>query len=89
MIRKAIEHLEIFKKEENENGHFTATSNLLIRLLEEIEELLNLRKSHSDSVTISAMKEINQKWIAICKRESSLSKEGFSRFIKDKTGINL
>jgi len=87
-MKKAIEHYEIFKKNEKDSDHFTATKHLILSLLEEVKEIKEKRNSNSDATMISILKEIDMKWRSICGREKTLAKEGFAEFLKSK-GIKI
>lgn len=87
-MKKAIEHYEIFKKNEKDSDHFTATKHLILSLLKEVKEIKEKRNSNSDATMISILKEIDMKWRSICNKESSLEKEGFYRYM-ESVGIKI
>lgn len=78
---KAKEHYAKYAEEVKRFGPELATSNMVMRLFEETQELIKIRNCIRPSAVISVHKEICNKWNAICKFDQALQKDGLMELL--------
>lgn len=81
---KAKEYLERFEKVSKEFGDREATLDLMNGFLREIATLTEVRKVQSNSAMLSILRELNQKWNALCRLDEHkrFKSGGFIKLVK-------
>lgn len=83
---KAKEYLEKFDKDSAELGDREATLNLMNSFLKEIATLTEVRRVQSNSGMLSILRELNQKWNALCRldKHTRFKKGGFIKLVRHR-----
>jgi len=83
---KAKEYLERFEKVSEEFGDREATLDLMNGFLREIATLTEVRRVHSNAAMLSILRELNQKWDALCRldKHTRFKKGGFIKLVRHK-----
>ena len=74
---KAKELYAQYLKDLEKTDRAEATYKLLMTMSKEIEQLSNIRRSHTEEGLASIFDEQNRKWNAICKLDNSFKRNGF------------
>ena len=83
---KAKEYLEKFDKEIQELGDRQATTNLVNMLISEIADMMKTRHVESEGAMVSILRELNQKWNALCRMDEKkrFRPDGFIKYVKHR-----
>lgn len=65
--RDYFEKYDTLIMEEQKNGEIGTTKKLLLEMSDEVTAVCKQRKAVKDEAVIAVLKEINQKWNAICR----------------------
>ena len=65
--RDYFEKYDTLIMEEQKNGEIGTTKKLLLEMSDEVTVVCKQRKAVKDEAVIAVLKEINQKWNAICR----------------------
>ena len=81
---KAKEYLAKFDADCWDTDEKTAAYNLILEFMEELPSLLKMRNAKSNGATKAIIRELNQKWNAMCRldKENRFKRNGFIIFLK-------
>jgi hypothetical protein len=83
---KAKDYVEKYKVEmfsDNAERVTKAASELIFDLLKEVKTIMSIRNAKSNAALFSVLKEVNQKYNAICKTFPMLKRDGFKAVVND------
>ena len=69
--RDYFEKYDTLIMEEQKNGEIGTTKKLLLEMSDEVTAVCKQRKAVKDEAGIAVLKEINQKWNAVCMRKNT------------------
>jgi len=83
---KAKEYLEEFERIVQSLGDRDATSWLIQEFTNEVFTLAEVRRAHSNEAILSVLRELNQKWNAICRldKQKRFKPNGFIKFFRER-----
>lgn len=83
---KAKEYLEKFDKDYKEVGDRQATTNLVNTMIGEIKDLIGVRRATTEGAVVSILRELNQKWNALCRldKKRRFKPDGFIKYVKHR-----
>jgi len=83
---KAKEYLEMFEKDFQEVGDRQATTNLVNIMIGEIKDLIDVRRATTEGAVVSILRELNQKWNALCRldKKRRFKPDGFIKYVKHR-----
>lgn len=88
-MMKAKEYAEKINSKNTSEEKTTEINNVRISLLNEIAELSKKRNVRNNAALRGVLKEICQKWNAICNRCENLKRDGFEDYLRENiTNVN-
>lgn len=88
-IRKAKDHVEMFRKLEAASGLEDAIPELIVNLMNEVNVLAEIRGSHTDNVMLSILREIDMKYRSISRQIPVLKREGFRNHVLELLQVDI
>lgn len=80
---KAKEYAELYYKIAQEQSEREATLKVFELLLGEFKTITEQRRAHSDGACLAIVRELDQKWRALCRLVPDFKPDGYASFIRE------